>query len=125
VPLFQRRSEHLNVLQGNAVILTRFTLNKYMAVDGTSAFYVFAKSDIAAGDEITVDYGRSYFDDGVCPCHTCAQPSPIDQPATFDKEGSLENDLKRKKRERRLKRKQKQRLRAVESADREGESESD
>jgi hypothetical protein len=96
-----------------------------MAVDGTSAFYVFAKSDIAAGDEITVDYGRSYFDDGICPCHTCAQSPPIDQPKTIEKEENLKNDLKRKKRERRFERKQKQRLRAAESAEREGESESD
>jgi len=99
-----------------------------MAVGGTSAFYVSARSDIAAGDEITVDYGRSYFDDGICPCHTCAQSSAADKPTTAEKEADLRNesnDLKRKKSEKRFKRKQRTRLRVAESVDREKRSKSE
>jgi hypothetical protein len=95
-----------------------------MAVDGTSVFYVIAKSDIAAGAEITVDYGPSYFDDGPCPCNTCARSAPIYRATSMKNAEDVRNELKRKKREQRIKRKQKRRLRVAESADRAKESES-
>ncbi|KAF8970779.1 hypothetical protein BDZ97DRAFT_1651914 [Flammula alnicola] len=46
---------------------------EYIAITDTSAFSVAALRDIAAGEEILVDYGKDWFSDEVdgCPCMRC------------------------------------------------------
>ena len=48
-------------------------MSQFVAISGSSGFFVVVVQDIAAGEELLVDYGKEWFSDepGGCPCRTC------------------------------------------------------
>ncbi|TEB24757.1 hypothetical protein FA13DRAFT_1796957 [Coprinellus micaceus] len=84
---------------------------KFNGVRGTSAFVVKAIRDIKAGEEITIDYGPSWFQastGSACPCKTCAPQPHLGDPAFWRSAGNEED--RRNKHKARKERAKEQRL---------------
>lgn len=53
--------------------IKKLIMIQFVAISGSSGFFAVTAQDIAAGEELLIDYGKEWFADepGGCPCRTC------------------------------------------------------